>query len=94
MSMLGGVGAFASLVSLLISNFFILLAGLYLHAVTETKLVVDTSRGEHLRINVMHFASLQRSLNRYYDFMALFGVDLWMECAFDLDFWASYNSIR
>ncbi|KAK4740861.1 hypothetical protein SAY87_024449 [Trapa incisa] len=24
---------------------------LYLHAVTETKLVVDTSRGEHLRIN-------------------------------------------
>lgn len=28
-------------------------AGLYLHAVTETKLVVDTSRGETLRINVM-----------------------------------------
>lgn len=34
---------------------FILLpvAGLYLHAVTETKLVVDTSRGDTLRINVI-----------------------------------------
>jgi hypothetical protein len=31
-------------------------AGLYLHAVTETKLVVDTSRGETLRINVMFFS--------------------------------------
>ena len=29
-----------------------LVIGLYLHAVTETKLVVDTSRGETLRINV------------------------------------------
>lgn len=28
-------------------------AGLYLHSVTESKLVVDTSRGETLRINVM-----------------------------------------
>lgn len=27
--------------------------GLYLHAVTETTLRVDTSRGETLRINVM-----------------------------------------
>ena len=33
-----------------------LFAGLYLHAVTESKLVVDTSRGETLRINVMLFA--------------------------------------
>ena len=33
-----------------------ILAGLYLHAVTETKLVVDTSRGETLRINVMFFS--------------------------------------
>ncbi|RVW65526.1 hypothetical protein CK203_022083 [Vitis vinifera] len=32
--------------------------GLYLHAVTETKLVVDTSRGETLRINdICGFAS-------------------------------------
>lgn len=39
-----------------ISHFIIFfVAGLYLHAVTETKLVVDTSRGETLRINVrMH----------------------------------------
>lgn len=34
----------------------ILSAGLYLHAVTETELIVDTSRGEHLRINVMPFS--------------------------------------
>lgn len=27
--------------------------GLYLHTVTETKLIVDTSRGETLRINVV-----------------------------------------
>ncbi|KAF7829920.1 endoplasmic reticulum-Golgi intermediate compartment protein 3-like isoform X1 [Senna tora] len=32
-----------------------LCSGLYLHAATETKLVVDTSRGETLRINVMSF---------------------------------------
>ncbi|CAL9098086.1 unnamed protein product [Musa textilis] len=31
--------------------FSFVVAGLYLHAVTETKLVVDTSRGETLRIN-------------------------------------------
>ncbi|CAA2982300.1 endoplasmic reticulum-Golgi intermediate compartment 3-like [Olea europaea subsp. europaea] len=36
-----------SLSSVISLNF----AGLYLHAVTETKLVVDTSRGERLRIN-------------------------------------------
>jgi len=32
---------------------FALPPGLYLHSVTETKLVVDTSRGETLRINVI-----------------------------------------
>jgi len=33
--------------------FFGAVLGLYLHAATETKLVVDTSRGETLRINVI-----------------------------------------
>jgi hypothetical protein len=31
---------------------FFILKGLYLHAVTETKLLVDTTRGQTLRINV------------------------------------------
>ena len=31
----------------------IVFAGLYLHTVSETKLVVDTSRGETLRIKVI-----------------------------------------
>lgn len=30
-----------------------LISGLYVHTATETKLIVDTSRGEHLRINVI-----------------------------------------
>lgn len=42
-------------------NFHYVGSGLYLHAVTETKLVVDTSRGETLRINVMFFFLLQES---------------------------------
>ena len=37
---------------------FLLVTGLYLHAVTDTTLVVDTSRGETLRINVMLFSFL------------------------------------
>jgi len=41
------------------------LAGLYLHAVTETKLVVDTSRGETLRINVMFLSMLCFSFSVY-----------------------------
>ena len=38
----------------LIYQLMSLYAGLYLHAVTETTLRVDTSRGETLRINVMY----------------------------------------
>ncbi|KAM7251118.1 hypothetical protein ACFE04_023001 [Oxalis oulophora] len=39
------------------------LAGLYLHTVTETKLLVDTSRGEKLRINFdVTFPSIRCSL--------------------------------
>ena len=36
-------------------KFDLFTSGLYLHAVTETKLVVDTSRAETLRINVISF---------------------------------------
>ncbi|KAG5575800.1 hypothetical protein H5410_055934 [Solanum commersonii] len=36
------------------SNCTTMAFGLYLHAATETKLVVDTSRGETLRINQFH----------------------------------------
>lgn len=32
----------------------LIISGLYVHTVTETKLVVDTSRGEQLRINVIY----------------------------------------
>jgi hypothetical protein len=36
----------------MIPLFVFILKGLYLHKVTETKLLVDTSRGQSLRINV------------------------------------------
>ncbi|KAK3423654.1 endoplasmic reticulum-Golgi intermediate compartment protein 3 [Eucalyptus grandis] len=45
----GGVITLVS--SVVMALLFISELRLYLHAVTETKLVVDTSRGEHLRIN-------------------------------------------
>ncbi|MCD9646435.1 hypothetical protein HAX54_036257 [Datura stramonium] len=45
----GGVITLAS--SIIMTLLFISELRLYLHAVTETKLVVDTSRGETLRIN-------------------------------------------
>lgn len=45
----GGVITLAS--SIVMFLLFFSELGLYLHAVTETKLVVDTSRGETLRIN-------------------------------------------
>uniref|UniRef100_A0A7N1A355 Endoplasmic reticulum-Golgi intermediate compartment protein 3 n=2 Tax=Kalanchoe fedtschenkoi TaxID=63787 RepID=A0A7N1A355_KALFE len=45
----GGVITIAS--SLIMLLLFISELRLYLHAVTETKLIVDTSRGEHLKIN-------------------------------------------
>ena len=39
----------------MIPLFVFILKGLYLHKVTETKLLVDTSRGQSLRINVQFF---------------------------------------
>lgn len=36
----------------------LLFAGLYLHALTQTKLIVDTSRGEQLKINVKYLFDL------------------------------------
>ncbi|KVI07262.1 Endoplasmic reticulum vesicle transporter, C-terminal [Cynara cardunculus var. scolymus] len=47
----------------LVSSIFMLMLffselRLYLHSVTETKLIVDTSRGERLRINVVAFSFL------------------------------------
>lgn len=41
------------LLLMIIIIIIIVFAGLYLHTVSETKLVVDTSRGETLRINVI-----------------------------------------
>ncbi|CAN1236309.1 Endoplasmic reticulum-Golgi intermediate compartment protein 3 [Linum grandiflorum] len=49
----GGLITLASSVVMLL--LFISELRLYLHTVTETKLVVDTSRGETLRINVTYF---------------------------------------
>ncbi|RVW56270.1 hypothetical protein CK203_096989 [Vitis vinifera] len=40
--------------------------GLYLHAVTETKLVVDTSRGETLRINFLGYGFFDGFENVYF----------------------------
>lgn len=57
----GGVITLASSIVMLLLFFSEL--SLYLHAVTETKLVVDTSRGETLRINFdVTFPALQCSI--------------------------------
>ncbi|KAM3342564.1 hypothetical protein P3S68_027530 [Capsicum galapagoense] len=57
----GGVITVAS--SIIMTLLFISELRLYLHAVTETKLVVDTSRGETLRINFdITFPSLACSI--------------------------------
>ncbi|KAG6784261.1 hypothetical protein POTOM_009949 [Populus tomentosa] len=58
----GGVITLAS--SIVMFLLFFSELRLYLHAVTETKLVVDTSRGETLRINVM-FLSMYVFLSVY-----------------------------
>lgn len=50
--------------------YFFCFAGLYLHTVTETKLVVDTSRGETLRINVRFYLFHVECLNTICKFVA------------------------
>lgn len=48
---------------------FVKFAGLYLHTVTETKLVVDTSRGGKLHINVKSVKISLYSNNWNLDFL-------------------------
>lgn len=51
---------------------FALPPGMYLHSVTETNLVVDTSRGETMRINVIAiFLSSPLTLNFYFFYIVV-----------------------
>lgn len=69
----------------MIPLFVFILKGLYLHKVTETKLLVDTSRGQSLRINVQFlffffyvfdsfFIYFEKKVFRYDEYIYLYAV--------------------
>jgi hypothetical protein len=69
----------------MIPLFVFILKGLYLHKVTETKLLVDTSRGQSLRITVQFlffffnvfdsfFIYFEKKVFRYDEYIYLYAV--------------------